>query len=135
MPEQPKVWARRLGLITLAATVAFGLATAQPGERDRVGTLAGQLRCPVCTSESVWDSPSDTARAMVTLIEEKVAAGDSDEEILTFFVVRYGEWILLDPSTSGAGLLLWLIPALALVLGVSLVLGRLRLQSSGRKMR
>lgn len=96
------------------------------GEQDRVRAVASRLRCPVCSSESVADSPSGTAREMTEVIEEQVAAGRSDGEVLAFFRERYGDWILLDPPTSGRTLLVWVLPVLALTIGVLLLFRQVR---------
>lgn len=106
--------------IAAVAAVAFivvSLAVAPPSPVDRTQRLAAQLRCPVCQSESVADSPSETARQMRALIAEQVAAGYSDQEILAYFVDRYGTWILLDPPPSGGNAVLWMAPAAALLVG------------------
>lgn len=110
----------------LATAVVVGLMTAPPRPVDRVDALAARLRCPVCQSESVADSPSDTARQMREQIAGFVADGRSDAWILDHYVQRYGRWILLDPPMGGATLVLWLLPPAALVAGVVIVLGRRR---------
>jgi len=97
---------------------------------DRVEALAERLRCPVCQSESVADSSSQTARDMRSLISERIDAGDTDSEVEDFFVARYGEWILLDPPASGRTLLVWLLPIFAAVAGLVVVFTRRRRGSS-----
>ncbi|MDX1689854.1 MAG: cytochrome c-type biogenesis protein [Acidimicrobiia bacterium] len=117
---------RRLGAaVTLAAlaVVVVGLFAPEDSDEDRVAALATRLRCPVCQSESIADSGSQTARDSERLIAELVAEGRTDQEIVDFFVARYGEWILLDPPATGRGLLLWLLPAAGLVAGVGAILG------------
>jgi cytochrome c-type biogenesis protein CcmH len=69
----------------------------------------------------VADSPSETAASMNRLIQEQVDAGRSDAEILAFFRQRYGDWILLDPPARGRTLVVWALPAAALVVGVGAV--------------
>lgn len=123
-------WLRRWGvptlMLVLVVVIGVGLATASPAAGDRVEALAEQLRCPVCQGESVADSPSETASAITQQIEEMVAAGRSDEEILDHYVARYGRWVLLEPPARGDTLLLWLLPLLALAAGLVVVLTRRR---------
>ena len=123
-------WLRRWGIPTLmlvlVVVIGVGLATASPAAGDRVEALAEQLRCPVCQGESVADSPSDTASAIEQQIEEMVAAGRSNEEILDHYVARYGRWVLLEPPPRGDTLLLWVLPLLVLAGGVAVVLTRRR---------
>jgi cytochrome c-type biogenesis protein CcmH len=121
MPEALRRWGPAALTLVLAAIVVVGLLRADPSEPDRARELAGRLRCPVCQGESVADSPSETAASMNRLIQEQVDAGRSDAEILAFFRQRYGDWILLDPPARGRTLVVWALPAAALVVGVGAV--------------
>lgn len=109
-----------------AAVVAIVLATAPPSDADRVAHLASILKCPVCTSESIASSPSGIARESLTLIEERVAEGWTDDEIIEFFVTTYGDDMLLDPAGGGRTAALWLLPLLAAAAGVVVILRRQR---------
>jgi cytochrome c-type biogenesis protein CcmH len=122
---------RRLGvtsalLLALLTVTVVGLFTAGPAARDRVAELEGQLRCPVCKSVSIAESPSETAVAMRRSVAEQVAAGRSDAEILEYFEARYGEWVVLDPVARGRGVWLLVLPAVVAVGGLVLVLTRTR---------
>ena len=77
-----------------------------------------KLRCPVCQGLSVADSTSPTAVAIQNTIRRLVAAGYDEQQISTFFVERYGEWIRLQPEAKGMNLLIWLLPGLAAGLGI-----------------
>lgn len=114
-----------LTLVLLAITVVALLTAGQPAP-DRVQELAQTLRCPVCQSVSIADSPSDTAVAMRQVVAEQVAQGRSDTEIVAYFRARYGDWVLLDPPTGGVTLALWLVPPAVAVVGVALVWARAR---------
>jgi cytochrome c-type biogenesis protein CcmH len=103
----------------LAAAVATAPAAGRPVSEDEVHAVAAQLRCVVCQNLSVADSPSETARQMRELVRERLAAGDSREQVLGFFVERYGTWVLLAPPARGFSLLLWVLPFVALVLGLA----------------
>lgn len=126
MGERMRRWSVPVIMVVLAMVITVGLATATPRAQDRVGALAAQLRCPVCQGESVADSPSETATAIRAQIEQMVAAGQSDAEILDHYVARYGRWVLLDPPARGDTLLLWLLPVLALIGGGAVVVTRQR---------
>jgi cytochrome c-type biogenesis protein CcmH len=112
-------------LVVLAAVVVAGLAQGPAAPRDRAEALAARLRCPDCQSISVAESDSQTARAIRAEIRQMVAAGRSDQQVLDYFVARYGRWVLLDPPPTGATLLLWLLPVVALAAGAA-VLARYR---------
>ncbi len=82
-----------------------------PAEVDTITHgLAKQLRCPVCQGLSVADSPSESAIAMKLRIRDLVAQGYTEEQIVDYFVSRYGEWILLAPPMR-TNWLVWLAPA------------------------
>lgn len=115
-----------LAILGLLAVTVATLATATRPAPDRVQEIAVRLRCPVCKSVSIAESPSDTATAMRQVVAEQVAAGRTDREIVDFFRARYGDWVLLDPPTRGSTLPLWLVPLAAAALGVALVLARAR---------
>lgn len=126
MGERMRQWAVPVIMVVLAMVITVGLATATPRAQDRAGALAAQLRCPVCQGESVADSPSETASEIRAQIEQMVAAGRSDAEILDHYVARYGRWVLLDPPARGDTLLLWLLPVLAVVGGGAVIVTRRR---------
>ena len=130
-------WADLLAWLAAAAAslvIVVGLLNAPPPPADRVEAIASRLRCPVCQSVSVAESPSEQARDMREIIAQQLAEGRSDEEIIAFFVDRYGEWIILAPPARGGTLALWLLPPTAVLIGVILALGRRRrLQLPRRK--
>jgi cytochrome c-type biogenesis protein CcmH len=95
-------------------------AAAQTNEQT-VHDVASQLRCVVCQSLSVADSPSETANQMRGIIRERLAAGESPEQIRAYFVEKYGDWILLSPPKSGFTLLVWVLPFVGLGIGLVLV--------------
>jgi cytochrome c-type biogenesis protein CcmH len=72
----------------------------------------------VCQNLSVADSPSEMANQMRGVIRERLAAGDTPEQVVHYFVDKYGEWILLSPAPHGFNLVVWLAPALAVLVGL-----------------
>ena len=94
---------------------------ADPVLEARATRLAAELRCPVCQGLAIQDSPSPLALQMKDLIRTQVARGYSDDEIRQYFVSKYGEWVLLEPRASGFNLLVYILPAAALLAGLGLV--------------
>ncbi|MCY4034392.1 MAG: cytochrome c-type biogenesis protein CcmH [Hyphomicrobiales bacterium] len=114
---------KRLLIPFAAAVFAFANASMalQPDERlddpvleARARALAAEMRCLVCQNQSIDDSSAPFARDVRLLLRSRLEAGDTDEEVRAFLVDRYGEFILLKPTTKGANLILWLSPLLAL---------------------
>lgn len=111
-----------LTLLLIAALAAVGPLGAAPVSEETVHEIGAQLRCVVCQSLSVADSPSETANQMRGIIRERLAAGDSPEQVKAYFVEKYGLWILLAPPRQGFNLLVWVVPFVALGAGLILVL-------------
>jgi cytochrome c-type biogenesis protein CcmH len=80
----------------------------------------------MCQGLSIADSGSSAARAQMDRVRELVAEGQTDEEIRAYFVTRYGEWALLEPSARGFNWLVWLGPPFLVLLGVFLISQLLR---------
>lgn len=91
---------------------------------ERTYALAKILRCPVCQGLSVADSQSDAAVAMKNRIQELVALGYADEQIVDYFVGRYGEFVLLQPKSKHW--FVWVAPGAGLLLGLGAVALRWR---------
>lgn len=87
----------------------------------RTAVVASTLRCPVCQGESIQDSPSELAQEMRALVREQLREGKTPAEIKAYFVGRYGEWILLEPSLTGLNVLLYAFPVLLVIGGLLLV--------------
>lgn len=126
MSDRLRTWLAVAVIGGSLATIVAVLATDEPSQSDRVEALAGRLKCPVCASETIADSPSDLARDLKDLIAEQVASGWSDQEVVDFFVATYGEQVLLDPPAGGRTALLWIAPVVALLAGLALIIGRMR---------
>jgi cytochrome c-type biogenesis protein CcmH len=122
--------------VLLSLALAAGLVTGQyapqkggtdpladPVKEARVQKLGKALRCAVCQGVSISDSPASMARAQLDTVRELVAEGKTDEEIVAYFVERYGEWVLLEPPKHGFNWLVWLGP-LALVVGGFFIISR-----------
>lgn len=119
--------------LQLIASLALGQHAPQrlagdplaPPLEARVQELAKHLRCAVCQGLSIADSPSSTARAQLETVRELVDEGKSDEEVVQYFVARYGDWVLLEPPVSGVNLLVWAGPLVLVALGLMLILRQL----------
>lgn len=120
---RPAVVVALLALVALAAVWGVLLVrAAQPPSLDqRVHNVASQLQCPICNGESVADSPSGLASEMRGVIRQKLAQGETDQQVIQYFQARYGDTILEAPPKSGFTALIWLPPILMLLVGGYLV--------------
>ena len=103
-----------------------------PALEERARALSGDLRCLVCRNESIDDSGADLARDMRMVVRERLVEGDSDDEVLAYMVERYGEFVLLRPTTQGVNMVLWVAaPTMFIVaLGAALLYLRRRERAS-----
>jgi cytochrome c-type biogenesis protein CcmH len=118
---------KRMLLCLAAAVVIVGASAAYAVQPDeimpdpalelRARDLSRELRCMVCQNQSIDDSEAPLARDLRLLVRERIAAGDSDAQVLDCLVARYGEFVLLKPRFKSHTLLLWLVPPLALMGG------------------
>lgn len=108
------------------AIIVVGLWPGDQATTDpeaRAHSLAIRLKCPICAGESLAGSQTDLAKDLRALIDDEIAAGSTDQEIIDKFVVNYGEQVLLDPPSTGWGAVLWVVPLAILAVGVVAVLG------------
>src|SRR5438046_96648 len=105
-------------LLLLASATALAQQPATHVGEQTVHEIAAQLRCVVCQNLSVADSPSEMANQMRGVVRERLATGETPEQVIRYFVDKYGDWILLSPPRHGFTLLVWLFPAVAVVVGL-----------------
>jgi cytochrome c-type biogenesis protein CcmH len=98
-----------------------GLDPLEAEKEARVMRLGKQLRCAVCQGVSIADSPASMARAQLDKVRELVAEGKSDEQINAYFIERYGEWVLLEPTKGGLNAVLWVGPLALLGVGLLVI--------------
>jgi cytochrome c-type biogenesis protein CcmH len=119
---------RLAAVLTLALLATPALAVrpdeilADPALEARARTLSQGLRCLVCRNESIDDSDAPLAHDLRVLLRDRLVAGDSDTQAVDYIVARYGEFVLLNPTTQGANLILWGAGPAALLAGAWLAL-------------
>lgn len=128
---------RRAGLILACLLAPCMAAAVQPDEilpdaalEARARDISKELRCLVCRNESIDESNADLARDLRLVVRERLVAGDSDDAVKQYLVARYGEYVLLRPTASGANLVLWLAGPALLLLGGAMAAAFLRRQRS-----
>ena len=89
-----------------------------PVLESRARDLSAGLRCLVCRNESIDESNADLARDMRLLVRERLVEGDSDSDVIAFIVERYGEFVLLRPTTEGVNIILWIAAPVLFVIAL-----------------
>ncbi|WP_376690704.1 cytochrome c-type biogenesis protein [Wenzhouxiangella sp. EGI_FJ10409] len=113
-------WALVLALVPL---LALGSAI-EPYEfeselqQKRFRALAEELRCTVCQNQSLADSDAPLAGDLRDEVFRMLQDNRSDQEIRSFMVERYGDYVLYRPPLAGHTLLLWGGPIALLLIGL-----------------
>ena len=89
--------------------------------RDRFQVLVTELRCPKCQNQNLADSNSPISADLRTEIFRMLEEGSTDQEIIDFLVVRYGEFVMYRPPVKKTTLILWLAPGLLLIVGIIII--------------
>ncbi len=116
---------RRLGIglisvavLLVAAGTALAADVALTPEQEREAlAIERLLRCPVCTGQSVAESHAEPAEEIKSNIRKMIKEGKTRQEIIDYYIRRYGEWIVMKPPARGAGLIAWAWPVAVLVAG------------------
>lgn len=118
-----------LALLLLAAP-AWALDPAEqlpdPAQEQRAREIGRELRCLVCQNQSIEDSDAELARDLRRIVRQQVAAGQGNEQVMSYLHARYGDFVLLRPPFNAGTALLWATPVLALGAGLLLVLAMCR---------
>lgn len=134
---------RKLAILTLLfsllAVPAIGQYLDQPLNNPvlekRAQALHKEIRCLVCQNQAIADSNAHLARQLRVIVRERLEAGDKNDDVKSYLVERYGDWVLMRPPLNSSTLILWLAPfvILAFVLGgaTMFVIRRRRQQEVG----
>lgn len=123
-------------LLLILMVIASPLWAVQPSEmladpvlESRARSISEGLRCPVCQNESIDESNAPISHELRVLLRERLVAGDTNAEVVDFLVARFGEFILLEPDTRGANIILWL--AAPILLLMALLVGWMTIRRRG----
>jgi cytochrome c-type biogenesis protein CcmH len=117
-----------MGVLALAVVVLLAAGRGNDGNsvQARTDRIATSFKCPTCQGLSVAQSKANTAKAIYAEIQRQVQAGQTDEEIRTYLVSRFGEQQLLRPETTGIGSIAWIAPVVVLVSALGWLLLKFR---------
>jgi len=97
-----------------------------PAREAKAKALMEELRCLVCQGQSIADSNAELAGDMRALVRQRIAAGESPEQVRAWLVERYGDWVSYRPPVEPLTWPLWAAPILLLLGGAWLLRKRLR---------
>ncbi|MEM9230294.1 MAG: cytochrome c-type biogenesis protein [Pseudomonadota bacterium] len=126
----------RFVTLCLALLVAVPASAVQPDEilgdpalEARARDLSKEIRCLVCRNESIDESNAELARDLRILVRERLVAGDTDAQVFSYLVDRYGEYVLLRPRFNAGNLILWFAGPVMLLGGAAVAVVFLRRRS------
>lgn len=118
---------KRMIFLPAVLVILAGLAISLPVRAqqptpsdDQVNVLARQLYCPVCENTPLDVCPTKACAQWREMIREKLQQGWSDQQIKDYFAEQYGEQVLDTPSAVGPNRMIYIVPAVLLLAGVSI---------------
>ena len=104
-------------------------ASVDPALEKQVMKIAEELRCLVCQNQTIADSHAELAVDLKNQVREMLLKGKSENEIKSYMVDRYGDFVLYRPPVKGNTWLLWVGPFVLLLGGLLFAVHKLRLRS------
>ena len=98
---------------------------ADPRQEAEAKALMAELRCLVCQGQSIADSDAEMAGDMRALVRQRIARGDSREQVRNWLIERYGNWVSYRPPVEPITWPLWAAPLALLAGGIFLLRRRL----------
>lgn len=118
-----------LGLFAVCFFVMTTPAFAQSGNPptdDEINAIAKELYCPVCENTPLDVCPTAACAQWRDMIEEKLIAGWSKDQIKQYFVDQYGDRVLAEPPRTGLNWLVYVLPPLFFIVGIYIVYRNLK---------
>ena len=107
--------------LSLIFLFIFSFNGLMANNEDLNSKITKNLRCLICQGQSVYDSDSEFAISIKTLVDKKLEEGFSENQIYDFFKEKYGDWILYDPELNKNTYILWLLPILIFLIGGAII--------------
>lgn len=104
-------------LYTVAVAYAQGSDPNYPTDDD-VLAVAKKLYCPVCPNTPLDVCETQACQDWRAQIRDQLSNGWTEDQIINYFVEQYGQRVLAEPQRSGFTSLVWLLPVLAVLLGL-----------------
>ena len=107
--------------LSLIFLFIFSFNSLMANNEEMNSKITKNLRCLICQGQSIYDSDSEFAISIKTLVNKKLEEGFSENQIYDFFKKKYGDWILYDPGLNKNTYILWLLPILIFLIGGAII--------------
>jgi len=112
--------------LSTSAFAIYPLPFKDRAEEQRFQHLAKELRCLVCQNQNLADSEADLAKDLREQVFKMMQSGKSDDEIKSYLVSRYNDFVLYDPPVKPGTWLLWFTPGVLVLIGAGVLINILR---------
>ena len=107
--------------LSLIFLFIFSFNSLMANNEEMNSKITKNLRCLICQGQSIYDSDTEFAISIKTLVNKKLEEGFSENQIYDFFKEKYGDWILYDPGLNKNTYILWLLPILIFLFGGAII--------------
>ena len=107
--------------LSLIILFIFSFNGLMANNEDINSKITKNLRCLICQGQSVYDSDSEFALSIKTIVDKKLEEGFTENQIYDFFKEKYGDWILYDPELNKNTYILLLLPILIFLIGGAII--------------
>ena len=107
--------------LSLIFLFIFSFNSLMANNEEMNSKITKNLRCLICQGQSIYDSDSEFAISIKTIVNKKLEEGFSENQIYDFFKEKYGDWILYDPGLNKNTYILWLLPILIFLIGGAII--------------
>ena len=118
--------------VALLLIIAAACGSAEQTLEQQASSMDKKFMCPVCPGETIDQAQVQIAKDMRQIIRDKLAVGETENDISQFFVERYGIQVLASPPTTGFNSLVWIVPPVVLTIALSALYMILRDMRKGR---
>jgi cytochrome c-type biogenesis protein CcmH len=102
-----------------------------PEKEARYKVLIDELRCLVCQNQNLAASNAELAQDMRRLTYDMVQRGATNEEVVTYMVDRYGDFVMYRPPFKSSTYLLWIGPFI--ILGIAILVLAMIIRRKGQE--
>ena len=111
--------------IVIFFTISFSHIKSDEKNDVMKSKILKNIRCLICQGQSVYDSESDFASSIKTIVDRKINEGLMEEQIYEFLREKYGDWVIYVPKLNKNTYILWLLPLLLFLFGGAIIYKKL----------
>ena len=105
--------------------IGFSQLKSDEKNNELKNKILKNIRCLICQGQSVYDSESDFAFSIKSIVSKKINDGMSEDQVYRFLREKYGDWIIYDPELNKNTYILWLLPLLLFLSGGAIIIKKL----------